>query len=305
MNGFINLNKPKGFTSFDCVAKLRRILQMKKIGHAGTLDPDATGVLPIAVGQATRLLEYVTIATKSYRAGINFGVKTTTQDATGDVISTKKCPTLSKKDLLQILPLFTGEISQIPPMYSAIKIDGKRLYELARKNIEVHRDARRVVIHEINLVEFTEGEFPEAIIDVVCSKGTYIRTLIDDIGEKLSTHAHMAHLVRLAVGEFIIENALNFEEISSSVLEHNLSFLLPLDYQLGRLGRLTVDADKARMLQNGVPIRKEDFTTDVSTYENIYRIYHNGRLIAIGRLDNDILKAVKVFVQREIDSANT
>ena len=305
MNGFINLNKPLGFTSFDCVAKMRGILHMKKIGHAGTLDPDASGVLPIAVGQATRLLEYVTLATKKYRAGIKFGIKTTTQDASGEITAEKPCPKLTKQDVLQVLPLFTGEINQIPPMYSAIKVGGKRLYELARQNIEIHREPRKVKIYQLDLVEFKSGDFPEAVIDVVCSKGTYIRTLIEDIGEQLATHAHMNHLVRLGVGEFLIGNTVTFEEIASSVELGNFDFLLPLDYQLADLGRVAVDAQQVKLVQNGVAIRKEDLVDFIFDVENVYRIYHKQQLIAVGKLHGDTLKVEKVFVQRKIDCVNT
>ncbi|WOV86078.1 tRNA pseudouridine(55) synthase TruB [Sporosarcina oncorhynchi] len=220
MDGILPLWKEKGMTSHDCVFKLRKILGMKRVGHTGTLDPSVEGVLPICLGQATKVAEYITDAGKEYIATVSIGSATETEDADGEIVeqnSTYK--SIAREDLLVALEQLTGDIIQIPPMYSAVKVNGKRLYEYARKGIEVERPKRTVTIHQIELLderELYEGEEIEFSIRVRCGKGTYIRTLSVQIGELLGYPAHMASLVRTASGNFTKTDCLTLQEVASS-----------------------------------------------------------------------------------------
>lgn len=295
MDGFINLYKPAGLTSFDCVARIRKLLGTKKVGHAGTLDPDATGVLPIAVGKATRLLEYVTAVSKEYRAVMTIGIQTTTQDASGEVVKEINSSHLSKNDIINILPQFIGEIEQIPPMYSAVKVAGKRLYELARKNIEIERQPRKVSIEHIILTNFVPGEYPTATLDVACSKGTYIRTLLEDIGTAMSTTAHMSFLERTRVGIFELAATVTFEEISELLTNSSMDFIMPLDYPLENLGKIEVDSETAIRIKHGNAVPIDNVLLAKNSKINVYRVYNENILIAIARIVERIIKIEKVF----------
>ena len=215
MNGILNIYKEKGFTSHDVVAKLRGILKMKKIGHTGTLDPEAEGVLPVCLGTATRLCDMLTDKIKEYRAVIRFGIATDTEDMTGEII--EELPvTATEEDLRNVLPKFLGEQEQIPPMYSAIKVEGKKLYELAREGKVIERKGRQIVIHDIVLhsAELDEaGHLFEAELTVVCGKGTYIRSLCRDIGKALGTCACMKSLLRTRSGNSHLENSFKLFEV--------------------------------------------------------------------------------------------
>ncbi len=215
MNGILNIYKEKGFTSHDVVAKLRGILKMKKIGHTGTLDPEAEGVLPVCLGTATRLCDMLTDKIKEYRAVIRFGIATDTEDMTGEII--EELPvTATEEDLRNVLPKFLGEQEQIPPMYSAIKVEGKKLYELAREGKVIERKGRPIVIHDIVLhsAELDEaGHLFEAELTVVCGKGTYIRSLCRDIGKALGTCACMKSLLRTRSGNSYLENSFKLSEV--------------------------------------------------------------------------------------------
>ncbi|MFR4969671.1 MAG: tRNA pseudouridine(55) synthase TruB [Lachnospiraceae bacterium] len=208
-DGMINVCKEKGFTSHDVVAKLRGILHQKKIGHTGTLDPDATGVLPVCLGKGTKLCDMITDRDKTYRAVMMLGRTTDTQDISGQIL-TEKAVNVDEREVRDVAVSFVGDYMQIPPMYSAIKVDGKKLYELARAGQEVERKARHVVINALNI---TEIQLPYVTMEVSCSKGTYIRTLCQDIGEKLGCGACMTELVRLKVGAFDIAHAWTLAQI--------------------------------------------------------------------------------------------
>jgi tRNA pseudouridine55 synthase len=195
MDGFLNLNKPAGFTSHDCVARVRRILKTKKVGHGGTLDPLATGVLPIAIGKATRLLPYLPTA-KAYRAVIRLGVSTTTDDLEGEILASPGAPDLLLPAIAQALPSFIGEITQIPPIYSAIQVNGQRLYQLARAGETVVVPARIVSVQSIDIRHWQPGEFPELTVDIACGGGTYIRSIARDLGVAVGTVATLANLIR-------------------------------------------------------------------------------------------------------------
>lgn len=250
MNGIIIVNKEKGFTSHDVVAKLRGILHTKKIGHTGTLDPDATGVLPVCIGKATKVCDLLTEKEKTYEAVIRFGLTTDTLDMTGTVLEEKPVH-FTKDQLVETLAAFTGEIDQIPPMYSAIKVNGKKLYELARKGQVVERKPRKVTIYELELLSENLSE-NECTIRVRCSKGTYIRSLCQDIGEALGCGAAMKALVRTGVGRFQIGQALTLSQIEDAFRCQNPeSLLLTVDSVFDQYRSCQVSEKAMRFLKNG------------------------------------------------------
>ena len=248
MDGILVIRKEKGYTSHDVVAKLRGILHMKKIGHTGTLDPAAEGVLPVALGRGTRLVELLTEKEKTYEAVLRLGVSTDTQDMTGTILSEKPV-TVTEEEVRETVASFVGEQMQVPPMYSALKVGGKKLYELAREGKTIERKPRPVVFYEIRILDM---DLPLVRISVTCSKGTYIRTLCNDIGEKLGCGAAMASLVRTQVDRFQLEDALTLERIEALQKENELQpFILPVDQLFEYYDKIVV-ADKAICyLQNG------------------------------------------------------
>ena len=209
IHGVVNIKKEKGYTSHDVVAKLRGIVGQKKIGHTGTLDPDATGVLPVCLGKATKLCDMLTDKSKTYETVLLLGKTTDTQDISGEVLSERTFSHIDNDAALQCIGEFVGDYLQVPPMYSALKVNGKKLYELARQGIEVERKARPVVIHEINVLEM---DLPRIRMEVHCSKGTYIRTLCNDIGEKLGCGACMEELIRTKVSRFELKDSITLKE---------------------------------------------------------------------------------------------
>lgn len=250
INGIINVYKEKGFTSHDVVAKMRGILKQKKIGHTGTLDPDAEGVLPVCLGNGTRLCDMLTDHDKTYEAVLLLGVTTDTQDITGAVLSEREV-TSDRNQIEEAILSFIGEYNQIPPMYSAIKINGKRLYELARAGKEVERESRKVWIHNITILDFNE-EKKEARILVECSKGTYIRTLCHDIGEKLSCGGCMKSLLRTKVGMFTIENSLTLTKIDELKNQEQLqNFIIKVDDMFPDYKMVQVKEDSSKYIYNG------------------------------------------------------
>ena len=212
MEGIIIVNKPADWTSFDVVARIRNLSGEKKVGHSGTLDPMATGVLPVFLGKATKSIDNFLRGDKGYLAELTFGIRTDTLDATGKTIQTSKVD-CDMEQVARALLKFKGEIEQVPPMHSAIKVQGKRLYQLARQGLVVKRDPRKVVIHKLDLLNYEAGEFPKATIDVVCSKGTYIRQLASDIGDELGCGAHLSKLMRIYAHPFHITQAINMDTI--------------------------------------------------------------------------------------------
>lgn len=278
--GFLNIYKPAGYTSHDVVAVLRRHLPRRtKVGHTGTLDPQATGVLPVCVGKATRLAEYFAALPKTYRGEITFGAATATFDRWGEVTAIcppEKLAALTADDLLAVLPQFCGEIEQVPPMVSAVKIAGKKLYQLARAGVEVERPARRVRIFSLEVESLT---LPRATLRVTCSSGTYIRSLFHDIGQKLGVGAHLSALERLAVGDFTAADALPLAEAEASLAAGDLSALLPLEAGVGHLPRIDLIDERDR--QNAVCGR--EVVLGLSEPEApACRVYYQGRLLGIG-----------------------
>lgn len=247
-HGIINVYKEAGFTSHDVVAKLRGISKQKKIGHTGTLDPDAVGVLPVCLGRGTKVCDMLTDRTKEYVARMRLGLVTDTQDISGKVLEERQV-NVSREEVLAAINDFVGDIQQVPPMYSALKVNGKKLYELAREGKEVERKARPVTVYEI---EVLKEEHPEYEIRVVCSKGTYIRTLCHDIGQKLGCGGVMSHLTRTAVGEFKITDTYTLEQLQQMADGDSLKkAVVPVEKLFERLPALKVTEAGIKPLQNG------------------------------------------------------
>ena len=291
MNGIININKPLGITSHDVVGRLRRILGIKKIGHTGTLDPDASGVLPMCIGRATKTADMLTAQDKQYIAEVTLGSATTTLDASGEVTETANV-NVTEEDILDAVLGFIGDVVQIPPMFSAIKVDGKRLYELAREGIEVERKPRTVKIDSIEILE-TDIANKKFSMKVDCSKGTYIRTLCDDIGRSLGCFAHMSGLVRTRSGRFDIKDSYTLSEVEQMAAVGDMSFLVPIDKVFEELPRLILSSRRARLMCNGVKISAQGIT-DGETY----RVYdEDGRFLTISEAEEGRLKMLKTFYQ--------
>ncbi len=289
MNGIININKPKGFTSHDVVARLRRILSTKKIGHTGTLDPDAVGVLPVCVGRATKVAELLTAAEKQYIAQVTLGAETDTQDASGKVLRTAPVR-VGPADIQRAAAQFTGDIEQIPPMYSAIKQDGKKLYELARAGVEVERKPRPVRIAGIEILnlDLAHNRFT---MRVDCSKGTYIRTLCQDMGESLGCYGHMSELCRTRSGRFFLEDAVTLEQVEAAAGQGDFSFLQPVDRVFEAFPALYLSERKAQKMCNGIRV-----STPGMTEGTTYRIYdEKGSFLTISRAEDGVLKILKTF----------
>ncbi|MED0983451.1 tRNA pseudouridine(55) synthase TruB [Bacillus paramycoides] len=266
MEGVVLLHKPKGMTSHDCVFKLRKILREKRIGHTGTLDPDVTGVLPICVGRATKIAQFLTSETKTYEGEVTLGFSTTTEDASGEVVEKQDVNrVITRKEVEEVLAELTGTIEQMPPMFSAVKVNGKKLYEYARAGQEVERPVRTITIHEFVLLderEVFEGENISFRFRVTCSKGTYVRTLAVMIGEKLGFPSHMSHLVRTASGEFLLEDCISFEEIEENVQNGTVeSTFISIDEALSKFPKMVVDEKQAEKIKNGMFLKNELETT--------------------------------------------
>lgn len=226
MQGFLNLNKPPDLTSHDCVARVRRLLRTKKVGHGGTLDPAATGVLPIAVGRATRLLSYLDTG-KAYQAVIRFGVTTTTDDLEGEVVNQTPVPHLSQPQALAVLSQFLGQIQQVPPQYSAIQVNGRRLYDLARQGKTVEVPVRQVEVESITPLNWRPGDYPELTVAIACGPGTYIRAIARDWGQALGTGATLANLIRTHSSGFDLTDSLSLEAIAAAMETDNLRLIEP------------------------------------------------------------------------------
>ncbi len=291
MHGFLNIDKPRGITSFGVIEELRKKLGVKKVGHAGNLDPDATGVLVVGVGKGTRFLEFVMNLEKEYMATIKLGILTDTLDMTGEEIDRKDVPRLSEEKLKKVLRGFLGEIMQTPPAYSAIRVEGKRLYELAREGVYVKPKPRKVRIHRLELLGIADDEF---MIRVICSKGTYIRSLARDIGEKLGTYGIVKELRRTRVGHFTVENAIPLDSSPEGIKKA----LMPIDEGLSHLKKVVLKEKAARYFQNGTQVgiagilRK---SPDARSFEHVRVYTPGGKFIGVGYLRWDSLSPVKVL----------
>ncbi|HEY8909622.1 MAG TPA: tRNA pseudouridine(55) synthase TruB [Desulfosporosinus sp.] len=293
MEGIINVLKPPGMTSSDVVVWMRRVLKIKKIGHTGTLDPGVAGVLPLCVGKGTRLAEYITEQGKAYRAEVTFGITTDSQDAFGTVIKTTSTE-LKQSDLERILPRFMGKLSQVPPMFSAVRIEGKHLYEYARQGIAVERKPREVTIYKITLEKWYDGEFPRAILDIECSKGTYIRTISHDLGQALGCGAHMSYLLRVRSGPFQLQESWTLEEIEEEVRDSSYPFLLPLTAGID-LPKVLLSAARANAFRHGLPTKRELVNNPTEGNTSYVQVMENEELIGIGVWREESLFPHKVF----------
>lgn len=294
MNGVLCVNKPQDFTSFDVIAKLRGILKMKRLGHGGTLDPMATGVLPVFVGTATKACDIMPDNTKSYRAGFRFGETSDTQDVTGTILTRSDKP-VSREEAESVLPQFLGKIKQLPPMYSAVQVNGKRLYDLARQGIEVEREPREIEVNSLVICEYDEIS-REGVIEIGCGKGTYIRTIINDIGERLGCGGIMTSLVRTSSGGFTLADCCSFEDIQNAADNGTVGeLILPIERVFSSLPKLRLGDVQTRMYRNGV---KLDLARvyNIKSSADLYSVYGNdGQFIGTARADreNGILRVEK------------
>lgn len=295
MNGILPLWKPKGMTSHDCVMKIRRLFQTKKVGHTGTLDPGAEGVLLICLGMATKIVPYLMETDKTYIADVALGTATDTEDSEGNIVERSEVTPPSEQEIENVLQFFQGEITQIPPMYSAVKVNGKKLYEYARANEVVERPRRKVTIYDIVQLPSTAENKNIFKIKVTCTKGTYIRTLCVDIGRQLGYPAHMSELIRTETGSFTEDTAITFTTIEEAVKQgdqHQL--LLPLTRGLKHLDRLFIDAQTKEKVLNGQKLGKPD---NISTTDPFAIMFHD-QLLAIYHIHPekpDLIKPVRVF----------
>lgn len=288
INGVINVYKESGMTSFDVVRKIKKIAATGKVGHTGTLDPMATGVLPICIGKATKLVDYIMGDYKVYRAEMKLGLKSDTLDIEGKILSERPI-SCDEEQIRKEFEKFIGEIVQVPPMYSALKVNGKRLYELAREGKEVHREGRTITIYNIDIESI---EIPYVRFKVKCSKGTYIRTLIDDIGEGLGTGAIMTSLERVESGEaFNISNSYTLEEIENSIEDKIIS----IEDSLKKYPEKRFTKEAKKLLVNGVKIGNPRLIGNVK--EGIlYRVYVEDLFIGLGLKDSIGFKIEKLFL---------
>lgn len=293
-NGIINIYKEAGFTSHDVVAKMRGIVKQKKIGHTGTLDPDAVGVLPVCLGTATKLCDMLTDKSKEYEACMLLGTSTDTQDISGKILETREV-NVSAAEVKEAIMSFVGEYDQIPPMYSALKVDGKKLYELARAGKTIERQARRV---EISNIEIISMNLPEVTFKVGCSKGTYIRTLCYDIGEKLGCLACMKSLKRTRVGNFLIEDAVTLKQVEELVKNDSLvTKIMATDEAFMEYDRVQIKTEFAKALANGNKIALDQIMeTKNFDVDQKLRVYdENNKFTAVYTFDGNELKPFKMF----------
>ena len=293
MDAIFNVLKPPQMTSHDVIGFLRRVLNTKKIGHGGTLDPDAAGVLPVFAGSATRLLEFAVEGRKEYIAEFTLGAQTVTGDDSGEVVKTMPVPAFGKQELEAVLARFTGKQMQLPPMYSAIKINGKKLYQLARQGVEVERTARPIEVYKLELLHYTATSFT---VRVACSKGTYIRTLLEDIAAAMGQKGTMSALRRVAAGVYSEADAHTLEEIQAAKdagPEALQALMLPVESVFASLPLLVADERVEQHLYNGCP------TSRYPAADGRYRVRNaGGQFLGLANVVNGVLKVEKLFVER-------
>ncbi len=293
MDGIINFHKPKGMTSHDVVYYFRRLLNIKKIGHGGTLDPEVAGVLPICIGKGTRVAEYMLEADKEYIGELNLNYSTDTQDSYGNILlkSTKKP---SMEEISVVFSKFIGEIKQIPPMYSALKFQGKKLYELAREGKTIQREARISRIYELDIISIKDNSIIKFYVK--CSKGTYIRTLCNDIARDLGLYGHMSNLIRIGVGNFNIKDSISMDYLNNTNIDHIKNLFLPIDYPLYDFDEIIVKDDLYNGIINGLvtPINEN------LNLGSLFKVYCRSRFIGIGEIiqnkNGKFLKMKKVLI---------
>ena len=291
MNGVLNIFKPKGMSSFDAVRVVKKVAGTGKVGHTGTLDPEATGVLPICIGKATKIIDYIMDSEKVYEVTLKLGIRTTTYDLEGEVLEERDPSHLTEEEILNAINSFKGEYSQIPPMYSALKQNGVRLYELARKGIEVERKGRLVNIYNLEDIKINN---PYISMKVTCSKGTYIRSLCYDIGEKLGVFATMMQLNRVKTSVFSQEKSININELTK---ENINDYILSMEEALEKYDKIVVNKKYVKLLVNGVRVADGRFTKDKVINNKLYRVYDDeNNFIGLGERNDAGFKIEKLLI---------
>ena len=291
MNGVLNIFKPKGMSSFDAVRVVKKVAGTGKVGHTGTLDPEATGVLPICIGRATKIIDYIMDSEKVYEVTLKLGIRTTTYDLEGEELEERDPSHLTEEEILNSSNSFKGEYSQIPPMYSALKQNGVRLYELARKGIEVERKGRLINIHNLEDVKINN---PYISMKVTCSKGTYIRSLCYDIGEKLGVFATMTQLNRAKTSVFSQEKSININELTK---ENINDYILSMEEALEKYDKIVVNKKYVKLLVNGVRVADGRFTKDKVINNKLYRVYDDeNNFIGLGERNDAGFKIEKLLI---------
>lgn len=288
MNGVLNIYKPSGMTSFDVVRRVKKICKIKRVGHTGTLDPLATGVLPICIGNSTKIVDYIMNENKIYIATLKLGVVTDTYDREGKVIEENSVH-VDEPSIIECIKSFKGEMDQVPPMYSALKVNGKRLYELARQGIEVEREKRRINIYSIDILNV---DIPFITFKVECSKGTYIRSLCYDIGKMLGVGGTMWSLERTKTGAFAIENSVNIEDLNEDNVQN---YIIPMDKALFKYDAVNMDKRYEILLLNGATLTNK-YAIQGIRENTILRVYIENKFIGLGKKNAEGFKIIKLLV---------
>lgn len=290
MNGILNIFKPKGMSSFDVVRVVKKVAKTGKVGHTGTLDPEATGVLPVCIGRATKIIDYIMDSEKVYEVTFKLGIRTTTYDLEGEILEERDTSNLKNEDILAVVKEFIGEYSQVPPMYSALKQNGVRLYELARKGIEVEREGRLIKIYNIENIKINN---PYVSMKVTCSKGTYIRSLCYDIGEKLGVFATMTELNRSKTSVFSQEKSISVNDLTEENIDE---YIVTMEEALSKYEAITVCGKYVKLLINGVRVADNRFTKDKIINNRLYRVYdEDSNFIGLGERNNSGFKIEKLL----------
>ena len=291
MNGVLNIFKNKGMTSFDVVSRVRKIAKEKKVGHTGTLDPEAEGVLPVCIGKGTKIIDFIMDSEKGYSVKFKLGIKTTTYDLEGEIIEEKDTSFLKEEEVRKAINSFKGEYLQVPPMFSALKKNGVRLYELARKGIEVEREGRNITIYNIENIKI---ELPYVSMDVTCSKGTYIRSLCYDIGEKLNVGATMTDLKRFKTSFFCEEDSININDLNEENIKENL---ISIEDALKNYPKIYITKGYTKLIVNGVRVGDKRFTKDFVENNVLYRVYdENKEFLGLGKKNEEGFKMEKLLI---------
>ena len=291
MNGVLNIFKNKGMTSFDVVSRVRKIAKEKKVGHTGTLDPEAEGVLPVCLGKGTKIIDYIMNSEKGYSVKFKLGIKTTTYDLEGEILEERDTSFLKEEEVKNVINSFKGEYLQVPPMFSALKKNGVRLYELARKGIEVEREGRNITIYNIENMNI---DLPYVSMDVTCSKGTYIRSLCYDIGEKLNVFATMTDLKRFKTSFFCEEDSININDLKEENIKEKL---ISIEDALKNYPKIYIEKGYTKLIVNGVRVGDKRFTKDFVENNVLYRVYGEDKeFLGLGKKNEEGFKMEKLLI---------
>ena len=291
MNGVLNIFKNKGMTSFDVVSRIRKIAKEKKVGHTGTLDPEAEGVLPVCIGKGTKIIDFIMDSEKGYSVKFKLGIKTTTYDLEGEIIEERDTSFLKEEEVRKAINSFKGEYLQVPPMFSALKKNGVRLYELARKGIEVEREGRNIKIYNIENINI---ELPYVSMDVTCSKGTYIRSLCYDIGERLNVFATMTDLKRFKTSFFCEEDSININDLNEENIKEKL---ISIEDALKNYPKIYIEKGYTKLIANGVRVGDKRFTKDFVENNVLYRVYGEDKeFLGLGKKNEEGFKMEKLLI---------